>query len=56
MQSFEEEVVCPISLGPPVAPQITPCGHVFSFPAIIQHLARNPPSCIYFLKLVVSAQ
>lgn len=42
VQSFEEEVVCPISLGPPVAPQITPCGHVFSFPAIIQHLVQNP--------------
>jgi hypothetical protein len=34
-------VVCPISLGPPVAPQITPCGHIFSFPAIIQHLVRT---------------
>lgn len=32
------EVTCPIALGPPVAPQITPCGHVFSFPAIVQHL------------------
>ena len=34
------EVMCPIALGPPVAPQITPCGHVFSFPAIVQHLVR----------------
>ena len=30
---------CPISLDcPPVCPQITPCGHVFSFHAILQHL------------------
>ena len=35
-----EEVACPISLRPPVAPHITPCGHVFSFPAIIQYLVR----------------
>ena len=35
-----EEVQCPISLRAPVAPHITPCGHVFSFPAIIQHLVR----------------
>ncbi len=30
---------CPISLDcPPICPQITPCGHVFSFHAILQHL------------------
>lgn len=30
---------CPISLeSPPLCPQITPCGHVFSFPAIMGHL------------------
>lgn len=30
---------CPITLDtPPVAPQITPCGHVFGFSGIIQHM------------------
>ncbi|GAX85253.1 hypothetical protein CEUSTIGMA_g12673.t1, partial [Chlamydomonas eustigma] len=33
---------CPISLdSPPVCPQITPCGHVFSFPSIMQHLMTH---------------
>lgn len=33
---------CPISLdSPPLCPQITPCGHVFSFPAIMQHLVHH---------------
>jgi hypothetical protein len=28
---------CPISLdSPPICPQITPCGHVFAFPSIMQ--------------------
>ncbi len=40
MQTGGEPLTCPIALGPPVAPQITPCGHVFSFPAIVQHLVR----------------
>eukprot|EP00798_Chlamydomonas_sp_ICE-L_P001445 gene1445-32819_t len=32
---------CPISLdSPPVCPQITPCGHVYSFPSIMQHLVN----------------
>lgn len=38
MQTSGQALTCPIALGPPVAPQITPCGHVFSFPAIVQHL------------------
>ena len=30
---------CPISLdAPPEVPQITPCGHVFSFASIMRHL------------------
>jgi hypothetical protein len=30
-------VACPISLdSPPACPQITPCGHVFSFASIMQ--------------------
>eukprot|EP00210_Caulerpa_lentillifera_P003191 g3049.t1 len=34
-----EDYRCPISLeAPPVCPHITPCGHVFSFSSIIQHL------------------
>ena len=33
---------CPISLeSPPRCPQITPCGHIFSFPSIMQHLAYH---------------
>jgi hypothetical protein len=32
-----EAAVCPITLEPLVAPQITGCGHLFSFPAILQH-------------------
>ncbi|GMH35133.1 hypothetical protein BSKO_03001 [Bryopsis sp. KO-2023] len=32
-------VKCPITLDcPPVAPQITPCGHVFGFSGIMQHM------------------
>ncbi|KAF8062682.1 rnf10 [Scenedesmus sp. PABB004] len=32
-------LACPISLdAPPACPQITPCGHVFAFGAIMQHL------------------
>ncbi|GFR42098.1 hypothetical protein Agub_g2940, partial [Astrephomene gubernaculifera] len=35
-------VQCPISLdSPPLCPQITPCGHVFSFPAIMHHLVNH---------------
>ncbi|KAI3430854.1 hypothetical protein D9Q98_009263 [Chlorella vulgaris] len=33
---------CPITLeDQPFSPQITPCGHVFSFPAIIGHLVAH---------------
>ena len=33
------EVQCPISLDTnPLCPQITPCGHVFAFHSIMQHL------------------
>lgn len=33
---------CPISLEtPPLCPQITPCGHVFSFPSIMAHLMHH---------------
>lgn len=33
------EVQCPISLETdPLCPQITPCGHVFAFHSIMQHL------------------
>lgn len=41
MQTTEAGLTCPISLRAPVAPQITPCGHVFSFPAIVQHLVTH---------------
>ncbi|KAL4855576.1 RING finger protein 10 [Chlorella vulgaris] len=35
-------VRCPITLeDEPFSPQITPCGHVFSFPAIIGHLVAH---------------
>lgn len=35
-------VQCPISLdSPPVCPQITPCGHVFSFGSIMRHLMTH---------------
>ncbi|KAG1679804.1 hypothetical protein FOA52_012716 [Chlamydomonas sp. UWO 241] len=35
-------VQCAISLdSPPVCPQITPCGHVFSFASIMQHLVNH---------------
>ena len=39
-----QPVRCPITLedvGPAQCPQITPCGHVFSFPAIVGHLAAH---------------
>jgi len=32
---------CPITLDVPLSPQITPCGHVFSFPGIMQHLTTH---------------
>ena len=33
---------CPISLdAPPLCAQITPCGHVFAFSAIMAHLAAH---------------
>ena len=36
------EVQCPISLDTaPLCPQITPCGHVFAFPSIMQHLITH---------------
>lgn len=31
-----EPVICPITLDPPRVPVITPCGHIFELPAIIQ--------------------
>ncbi|KXZ43366.1 hypothetical protein GPECTOR_92g589 [Gonium pectorale] len=35
-------IQCPISLdSPPLCPQITPCGHIFSFPAIMHHLVNH---------------
>jgi hypothetical protein len=35
-------VQCPISLeSPPLCPQITPCGHVFSFGSIMRHLMTH---------------
>lgn len=35
-------IQCPISLdSPPLCPQITPCGHIFSFPAIMHHLVHH---------------
>ncbi|MEW5302270.1 MAG: hypothetical protein WDW36_005071 [Sanguina aurantia] len=56
-----EPVVCPISLdSPPLCPAITPCGHIFSFPAIMQHLLnfggdtlrRSGPCPLCFAPLV----
>ncbi|CAG9467790.1 unnamed protein product [Pedinophyceae sp. YPF-701] len=32
---------CPIDMGPPRCPQVTPCGHIFSFASIIQHLMSH---------------
>eukprot|EP01023_Acetabularia_acetabulum_P041408 TRINITY_DN4034_c0_g2_i19.p1 TRINITY_DN4034_c0_g2~~TRINITY_DN4034_c0_g2_i19.p1 ORF type:complete len:646 (-),score=104.18 TRINITY_DN4034_c0_g2_i19:99-2036(-) len=35
----DSELQCPISLeSPPFCPQITPCGHLFSFPQIVHYL------------------
>lgn len=35
-------IQCPISLdSPPSCPQITPCGHVYSFGSIMQHLMNH---------------
>ncbi|KAF6250811.1 hypothetical protein COO60DRAFT_731249, partial [Scenedesmus sp. NREL 46B-D3] len=35
-------IQCPISLeSPPLCPQITPCGHVYSFGSIMQHLMTH---------------
>lgn len=34
-------ISCPISLETPWCPQITPCGHVFSFPSIIAHIMSH---------------
>ena len=40
------EVQCPISLDTnPLCPQITPCGHVFAFHSIMQHLMTQVGSC-----------
>lgn len=37
-----QPVQCPISLeSPPLCPQITPCGHVYSFTSIMQHLLHH---------------
>lgn len=36
------KVQCPISLdSPPTCPQITPCGHIYSFSSIMQHLMNH---------------
>ncbi|KAF5827520.1 hypothetical protein DUNSADRAFT_498 [Dunaliella salina] len=52
---------CPISLdNPPRCPQITPCGHIFSFPAIMAHLLhaggphlrRSAPCPLCFAPLI----
>lgn len=32
------EIQCPITLGPPLCPCITPCGHIFSEEAIMAHM------------------
>lgn len=35
---------CPVCLNTPknfVAPQITPCGHIFCFPCILRHLETS---------------
>lgn len=34
-------IYCPITLEAPWCPQITPCGHVFSFQAIIAHMMSH---------------
>lgn len=35
-------IQCPISLeSPPICPQITPCGHIYSFHSVMQHLVRH---------------
>lgn len=44
------EVQCPISLDTnPLCPQITPCGHVFAFHSIMQHLMTQVTSCLCLL-------
>ena len=36
------DIQCPISLEcPPTCAQITPCGHVFTFPAVMQHFLHH---------------
>eukprot|EP01025_Chloroclados_australasicus_P017398 TRINITY_DN1887_c0_g1_i4.p1 TRINITY_DN1887_c0_g1~~TRINITY_DN1887_c0_g1_i4.p1 ORF type:complete len:620 (-),score=56.10 TRINITY_DN1887_c0_g1_i4:421-2280(-) len=48
----DTDVQCPISLeSPPFCPQITPCGHLYSFPSIVHYLylqdnnLRAPAPC-----------
>ncbi|EFJ45410.1 hypothetical protein VOLCADRAFT_105963 [Volvox carteri f. nagariensis] len=38
---FDWDDVLQASRNPPLCPQITPCGHVFSFPAIMHHLMNH---------------
>lgn len=35
------QVICPITLGPPLCPCITPCGHIFSAEAIMAHMVTQ---------------
>ena len=53
------EVQCPISLDTnPLCPQITPCGHVFAFHSIMQHLMTQvrPCPCLLFQWLINQEQ
>eukprot|EP00899_Mesostigma_viride_P018934 jgi/Mesvir1/27041/Mv20738-RA.1 len=34
-----EPYVCPLCLSPPVAPQVTRCGHIFCWPCALAHLS-----------------
>ena len=47
------EVQCPISLETnPLCPQITPCGHVFAFHSIMQHLMTQVTDCLKVIACV----
>ena len=39
IRSVGDELCCPICLEPPVAPQVTKCGHVFCFACLLHHAA-----------------
>ena len=48
------EVQCPISLETnPLCPQITPCGHVFAFHSIMQHLMTQVTGCLKLIACVL---